>query len=328
MLQNMVKKVESEETKEKELFEKYMCYCKTSGGDLAKSISDAGTKMPELEADIKEKTAKKAQLDEDIKQHQTDRSAAKEAMASATALREKEAVAYAKEEAEDSANIAATAKAMTAVEKGMGSAFLQTNTANVLLRLAEKRQENDLVAFLSGSQGEGYAPASGEIVGILKTMHDEMSAEAAEDKAAEEAAIKAYDELMASKTKEVNALTKAVEEKMTRVGELAIEITQMKNDLGDTGAALVDDKKFLADLEKNCETKSGEWEVIVKTRNEELLALADTIKVLNDDDALELFKKTLPGAASFVQVKVSSSLARSQALAAIQRARSSSTFDC
>merc|ERR1719482_1197579 len=229
-----------------------------------------------------------------------DRSAAKTAMADATALRKKEADAYAKESSEDKANLAACNKAAVAVEKGMGSAFLQTPAASVLLKVAEKREEQDLVSFLSNS--EQYAPASGEIVGILKTMHDEMTADIAEEKAAEEKAIAAYDELMSSKTKEVNALTKAIEEKMTRVGELAVEIVQMKNDLGDTAQALEDDKKFLKDLEKNCETKSAEWETIVKTRNEEMLALADTIKVLNDDDALELFKKTLPGsAASFVQ---------------------------
>merc|ERR1719262_370055 len=115
-----------------------------------------------------------------------------------------------------------------------------------------------------------------------------MAAEFAEEKKAEDAAIKEYNELMAAKTKEVNALTKAIEEKMTRSGELAVAITEMKNDLGDTAEALEEDKKFLADLEKNCATKSAEWEQIVKTRNEELLALADTIKVLNDDDALEL----------------------------------------
>merc|ERR1719399_2020275 len=193
---------------------------------------------------------------------------------------------------------------MTAIEKGMGSAFLQTPAANILLRVAEKKQEQELVSFLSGS--EGYAPASGEIVGILKTMSDEMTADIAEEKAAEEAAIAAYDELMTAKTKEVNALTKAIEEKMTRVGELAVEIVQMKNDLGDTEEALVEDKKFLADLEKNCDKKAKEWETIVKTRNEELLALADTIKVLNDDDALELFKKTLPGSSSFVQLQSTS----------------------
>merc|ERR1719171_3427839 len=186
----------------------------------------------------------------------------------------------------------------------MGSAFLQTPTASVVRKIAEKMDQQDVVSFLDGT--EEYAPASGEIVGILKQMHDEMTKDFAEEKATEEAAIKAYDTLMSAKTKEVNALTKAIEEKMTRVGELAVAIVQMKNDLGDTAEALVEDKKFLADLKKNCATKSAEWEQIVKTRNEELLALADTIKVLNDDDALELFKKTLPGAASFVELKVSS----------------------
>merc|ERR1719298_173148 len=116
-------------------------------------------------------------------------------------------------------------------------------------------------------------------------------------------------------------ISKAIEEKMTRVGELAVEIVQMKNDAGDTAEALVEDKKFLADLEKNCAKKEGEWETIVKTRNEELLALADTIKILNDDDALELFKKTLPGAsASFVQLKATSSSVQARALAAIRSA--------
>ena len=32
-----------------------------------------------------------------------------------------------------------------------------------------------MIAFLSGSSSEGYAPQSGEIVGILKQMSDEMS---------------------------------------------------------------------------------------------------------------------------------------------------------
>merc|ERR1719498_2210500 len=157
-------------------------------------------------------------------------------------------------------------------------------------------------------------------------MHDEMAKDIAEQNAAEKAAIAAYDELMAAKTKEVQALSKALEDKMTRVGEVAVQIVQMKNDLGDTAQALAEDKKFLADMEKNCDKKAGEWETIVKTRNEELLALSDTIKVLNDDDALELFKKALPGSsASFVEVKVSSNAARAKALSAIRKAQKAST---
>merc|ERR1719158_1634059 len=59
----------------------------------------------------------------------------------------------------------------------------------------------------------------------------------------------------------------------------------------------------------------------MKMRSEELVALADTIKILNDDDALELFKKTLPGAASFMQMTESAQNQRQQALAIIRAAK-------
>merc|ERR1719217_655331 len=130
-----------------------------------------------------------------------------------------------------------------------------------------------------------------------------MNADLAEAMANENAAIKAYEELMAAKEKEVAALTKSIEEKMVRLGQLQVEIVEMKEDLDDTSKALLEDKKFLADLAKNCKTKTKEHEENMKLRSEELLALADTIKILNDDDALELFKKTLPGASAFLQLK-------------------------
>merc|ERR1719439_442131 len=110
-----------------------------------------------------------------------------------------------------------------------------------------------------------------------------MAADFAEAKATEEAAIKAYEALMAAKKKEVAALTKSIEEKLTLIGELGVKIAEMKNDAGDTAEALSEDKAFLADLEKSCAQKKAEWEERTKTRAEELLAIADTIKVLNDD---------------------------------------------
>merc|ERR1719420_1524927 len=42
--------------------------------------------------------------------------------------------------------------------------------------------------------------------------------------------------------------------------------------------------------------------------------------MLNDDDALELFKKTLPAGASFMQIQVSSKAMRSRALEVMQAA--------
>jgi len=327
MLQNLKTKVEAEGEKERELHEKYMCYCKNGASTLEKGIADAGNKLPELEAAIKEAEAKKVQYDDDVKTHQTDRAAAKTAMAEATAVREKEKGVYDQTLAESEATLSATNKAVTAIEKGMGASFLQSQTAQDLKKVVlNKADMNDgdrgeLVAFLTTSADSDYAPASGEIVGILKTMADEMSADIADLKKTEEAAVKSYDALMASKKKEVDALTKMIEEKMKRVGELGVEIVEMKNDLGDTGEQVIEDKKFLKDLDKNCEEKAKLFGENVKMRGQEIAALSDTIKVLNDDDALELFKKTLPGASSFLQVTENASQMRARALSILTGAK-------
>merc|ERR1719353_2102259 len=325
MLQMMMKKIEAEKEKEQELYDKFMCYCKTADETLGKSIQDANTKIPQLESDIKEAVEEKAQLEEDLKAHQEDRAAAEEAMAKATEMREKEAAAFAKEMGEDKANLDALAKALAAIEKGMAGGFLQTNAAGVLRKLAVNRMDmleldrQELVSFLSGSQSEEYAPASGEIVGILKQLQDEMSADLKELIAQEEAAIKAYEELMAAKKTEIATLTKAIEEKLVRVGELGVKIAEMKNDLEDTQETLAEDTKYLADLGKTCASKTKEWEARCKARSEELLALSDTIKILNDDDALELFKKA--SGVNLMQIQVSEKQVRDQALRIIKSAR-------
>jgi predicted nucleic acid-binding Zn-ribbon protein len=246
-------------------------------------------------------------------------------MAEASALREKEAAAYAAEKAEYEANIGAITQAVAALEKGVAGAFLQTESAQTVQNLVLKSKkilDNDrdsVLSFLSGQEDSEYAPSSGEVIGILKQMGDEMSAGLKEATATEEAAIKDYEGLMASKTKELEALQKVIEAKLTKQGELAMEIAQIKNDVGDTAEALEADKKFLAGMETTCKTKEEEWAAVLKTRSEELEALADTIKMLNDDDALELFKKTLPSAgASLLQVQVSTAGMRARALTLIR----------
>jgi len=326
MLQVMQKKIAAEGVTETELFEKFECYCGSSGADLKASIAAAETKIPSVTSDIEEAESKVAQLKEDLKNHQVDRDAAKAAMASATAVREKEAAEFAKEKSESTTNIAALTAAIAALEKGM-TGFLQTDTAQVLRNMLESMNtlanydREELESFLSGSQNDRYAPMSGEITGILKEMKDTMSGGLAQAEAAEAASIKAYEALMAAKAKEVKALTSAIEEKTVRVGELGVEIVQMKGDLSDTEKALAEDQKFLAELETGCATKKEEHDANMKMRAEEQVAIAETIKVLNDDDALELFKKTLPGASALVQVKVSVLSQRKRALAQITDAK-------
>jgi len=328
MLQALQKRVTAEGEKEKDLYDKFMCYCKTGGGDLSQSVSAAQTKVPSVSSSIEANEQKLTQTKADLKDGQTDRSAAKEAMVEATALREKEAASFSKEKAEYDANIAAISKAVAALEKGMAGGFLQTGEAEVLRRLAVNKQDmldvdrQELLAFLSGAQGSSYSPSSGEVTGILKEIGDTMSKNLADITAEEGSAIQTYKELMSAKTKEVGALTASIETKTKQIGELGVEIVQMKEDLTDTEAALAQDQEFLANLEKSCASKTSEWEERSKTRTDELVALAETIKVLNDDEALDLFKKTLPsaGSASFVQFSSSLANVRAKAVEVIRRA--------
>merc|ERR1719171_544564 len=156
-------------------------------------------------------------------------------------------------------------------------------------------------------------------------LGDSMSTNLASIMAAEEKAVHSFGQLVKAKTAEVDSLTEAIEKKTTEIGELGVYIVELKDDIDDLAEGLLEDEKFLKELTKGCESKEAEWEERKKMRAAELLALKDTIKILNDDDALELFKKTLPApsSASFVQVKVSIAEVKARATAVLKAARNS-----
>merc|ERR1719158_1095244 len=107
------------------------------------------------------------------------REEAKTAMAEGKALRAKEAAAFAKESGDFKTNVAAMSKAIAALEKGAGGSFLQTSMASVLRKLSitmdmSSIDRDALSSFLSLGSAAQYAPQSGEIIGILKQMHETM----------------------------------------------------------------------------------------------------------------------------------------------------------
>jgi hypothetical protein len=89
LLQDMQKKVEAEGKKEKELFEKFMCYCKNGATELEAAVSAAGNKVPKLESSLAGAEALQDQLVKDAAAAKLAVADAKQAMAKATGLREK-----------------------------------------------------------------------------------------------------------------------------------------------------------------------------------------------------------------------------------------------
>merc|ERR1719355_439376 len=282
MLQMMVKKVEAEGKVEQELFDKFMCWCSTGAEELEASIEAGETKIPQVEAKIKEMEALIAQLKAEIAKAKDDRAAALKAIASLKIERKKGAAAFKKSQEDLKTNIAAMKKAIAALEKGMAGSFLQTSTASVLRQLTvsmnniRDSDRDALSAFLSGSAGDetGYAPQSGEIVGILKQMLDTMMGQL-KDVSGEETQDKLNFELMLkAKLKLVGTLTESIEKWLSRLGELMVLLEQLKEDLSDTSTALGGNKKFLADMDDICEKKKAEWALRQKMRAQELAALA------------------------------------------------------
>merc|ERR1719506_433731 len=102
-----------------------------------------------------------------------------------------------------------------------------------------------------------------------------------------------YEELAAAKKDEISAAGAAIESKTQRSGTLAVTITTTKGDIKDTTSEMDDTQAFLANLKVECAEKKKEWAVRCQIRAEEVAAISEAIKVLNDDDALDLFKKTL-----------------------------------
>jgi len=326
MLQKMQKKITAEGEKEKELYQKFHCYCTTNSAELAKSISDNQAKGPQTQSDIEAGEAELKQLNIDLKSHKEDRSAAKDAMNAASQQREKEHSAYTATSGDLNTNIGALNRAIPAIEKGMAGGFLQAASSSLQHQLkhavsssssATEYDRQTVLAFLEGANKDEYIPRSGEITGILKEILSDFEKNLADVEATEADAVKLHDELIGAKTKQVQALSDSIEKKTGRVGELGVEIATMKNDLSATEAALLEDQKLAAELGTSCESKASEWEERQKVRADELVAIHEAIKILNDDDALEMFKKTL--SPSLLQLETNMHQVERRAIAQLRR---------
>merc|ERR1719265_1052872 len=121
----------------------------------------------------------------------------------------------------------------------------------------DEYERQALLSFLSEKQqAPDYQPASGQIVGILKQMRDEIKADLGGVVEQEEKAQQLFDELVAAKKAEIQAATESIEAKTKRSGELAVATVQSKAHLEDTTSELGDTEKFMATLSIQCEEKT------------------------------------------------------------------------
>merc|ERR1719321_1062117 len=312
LLENMQKEIEAEGEKEKVLFDNFMCFCDNGAGDLLKAANEAEAQNKAATAQLEQDSSEKAQLEEDIKTHTSDLEGATKDLEEATTIRDKEKSEFDATIGTKKSSEAALGKAIPAIEKGMGGAAFLQFVGNHIVKQIKRTLRNSatitdgdrekIQAFLQGGEN---APGSGEILGMLKSMKDELSRDIASLTKDEEAAVAGFTSMKASKEKEIEFADESIESKKERIGALAVSVVQLKDVIEDSAKESADAKKFAATLEVQCKEKKAEWDARCKARSDEIAAIGEAIGILTDDDALDTFKKAVPSA--LVQEDTSSS---------------------
>lgn len=285
--------------KEKELFEKFMCFCSSNSADLATSAAEAKAAVEDLSAKLKAEEAESVRIGQELVDHKSDREGAKKDLAEATSLRSKEKAEFDATSADRKTNIGALGSAIPTLEKAMagGASFVQLPHSKLIKNLAEQNQNIDewdkraLVAFLEHKDGNDSPGSSGQIIGVMKQLKDDMEAE---DKEADEEEAKNsadFAELKSTKEKEIEFATESIESKTVRKGELAVSVVQTKDSLEDTQEELSQNEKYAEQLKQECGTKEQAAKEQEMSRTAEISAVGEAIKILNEDDALGLVQK-------------------------------------
>merc|ERR1719158_996016 len=140
-------------------------------------------------------------------------------------------------------------------------------SAKVLTGTISPTQHKTLTAFLQQPAGfQSYAPASGQIFGILKQMKETFESNLSQSQKDELAAQDTFTQLKAAKTQEINAAKKQVDNKSVDLANTDEANAQAKQDLQDTRDALSADQQFLLDLKQKCAQTDAEFEERTKAR--------------------------------------------------------------
>jgi hypothetical protein len=315
MLKDMKEQLEEEAANDGALYDKLVCWCETNEKLKTQAIEIAKSQIADLTASIEEFTAKDGQLTLDIEATRNQIAKDTKALEEAGEIRAKENSEFASDEKDTTASIESLGGAVTALGKAHGGALLQrealVQVTKVLRRshaavkaavaphqrhlITELLQRPDgMVSLLQQPvAASSYAPASGEIFGMLKQMKESFEGNLESSRASEATAAKAFAQLKSAKQEELDAAAKKAFNDEVDLGKTKESNAAAKGDLKNTEAALESDTNFLADLRSKCTTMDEDWAARSKMRQEEIAAVADTIAMLTSDDAADQFSKTL-----------------------------------
>merc|ERR1719416_213055 len=198
LLKDMLKQLEKEAEEDEEIYDKLACWCETNDREKTKSIAEAEARIESLTTKIEELTAESARLNTEIKNLEKEVAKNQEALAQATALREKQLAEFNAEEKDLLESLSALKAAIIVLSKHHGGALVQiprshilgiaatlqfqmSKHASLLQGVLTPKERRAAASFIQSPQDyfdaaptfkQSYAPQSGEIFGILRQMRE------------------------------------------------------------------------------------------------------------------------------------------------------------
>merc|ERR550532_2578959 len=117
LLTEMKAQVEKEAKEDEAAYNEYKCWCDTNRKQKTEAIESAEATIADLNAFLEEADAKEAELKTEIAQLEADIAEDQEAIATASAIREKEHAAFLAEEADLKETVGALAEAVKVLQK-------------------------------------------------------------------------------------------------------------------------------------------------------------------------------------------------------------------
>merc|ERR1719321_2434416 len=133
----------------------------------------------------------------------------------------------------------------------------------VLMTLLQKPE--GMLSLIQAPAGfQSYAPASGEIFGILKQMKESFETNLESSRKDESESASSFTSLESAKQAEIKAAGEKVFNKEAENAEAVKKNAESKEQLAATRAALAADTTFLASLKKQCAVTDEDWEARTK----------------------------------------------------------------
>jgi len=291
LLQGMKQQLEKEAEEEAELMEKQNCWCKENADSSSATVEDGTKKIKELEGKVSSLSALGSRLVIEVKNTEADIKKAEEGMDEAMMLRKKEVAKFQEEEKDQLNNVNAVHSAQSTI--GAGS-FLQKPDA-LSQKLKALYDRGDKLSTESSAKLTNFLqnPGTGEIEGVMQGLESDFSAELKHVREEEAKHKTDYETLMKAKREEIDAMKIQVASKKEQQSTADEDRVQAKQDIKDLNEEVGAAAALAKEVKEKCFGKEKEWEQRQKTRASETEAVVKAIEVLSNDDAKDVFSKTM-----------------------------------